>query len=157
MELAVLKKRYSELQKKYKLVPFFRLNKDFEIDKIDKETESLARAIRKLMIDKIVNSMNFLEMLLNQINAPRLYLPFLKISTAEDRKLMDELYSKMGALSILSLELEINSSEKKEVEAIRKISDAWTLLKPGFMKIVEKIKNPDAFLTAVKKEKSYFG
>ncbi len=157
MDLATLKKRYAEIQKKYKLLPFSKLNEDFEIDKIDKETERIARAIRKAMIDKIVNSLNFLEMLLNQMNAPRLYLPFLRTMTPEDRKLIDEMYSKLGLLSILSLELEIDPSEKKEAEAIKKISQVWNSIKPDFKKIVEKIKNPVSSQAVVKKEKSYFG
>ena len=108
MDLQELKKRYLEIEKKHKLPPFSKLNEDFEIDKIDKDTGYIARAIRKAMIDKIVNSLNFIEMLLNQMNAPRLYIPFLRTMNGDDKKLMDDLYARLGGLSLISLELEID-------------------------------------------------
>ena len=60
MNIAELKKRYENLTKKYKIPGFVELNKDFEIEKLDKEIDFLLRAIRKLIMEKIVNSMSFL-------------------------------------------------------------------------------------------------
>ena len=157
MDLQELKKRYLEIEKKHKLPPFSKLNEDFEIDKIDKDTDYIARAIRKAMIDKIVNSLNFIEMLLNQMNAPRLYIPFLRTMNGDDKKLMDDLYARLGGLSMLSLELEIDYSEKQESDAIKKIYESWNSIKPDFRKILSKIKNPSLSQSLIKKEKSYFG
>ena len=72
MELKDLKKEYSDLAEKYKLPSFKELNENFEIEKIDKDTEILLRDVRKVMMEKIVNSLGFLEMFLNPMNAPRM-------------------------------------------------------------------------------------
>lgn len=155
MDLQKLKKDYSDIEKKYKLPSFEKLNENFEVDKIDKDTDMIARAIRKAMIDKVVNSLNFLEMLLNQVNTPRLYMPFLRTMTIEDKKIIDNMYSSLGELTIISLELEVEYSERQETDAIRKIYDIWESLKPSFKKIIAKIRKPSA--PQMKKEKSYFG
>ena len=70
MGLKELKKKYADLSKKYKLPNFVNLNEDFEVEKIERDTDLLLKAIRKVMMEKIVNSMSFLEMLLNPVNSP---------------------------------------------------------------------------------------
>lgn len=155
MDLAALKKNYAVLKKKHNLPPFEKVNENFEIDKIDKDTEIVIRAVRKAMIDKIVNSLNFLEMLLNQLNSPRLYIAFLRSLTAEDKQLMEKMYYSLGQLSMASLELEIDYSEKQEAETIKKIYSTWISIKPSFKEILKKIRNPPVL--SLKKEKSYFG
>src|SRR3989344_4566905 len=103
MELNELKKQYSELAKKYKLPDFKAINEDFEIDKIDKETDCLLRLIRKVMMEKIVNSVSFLEILINPVNAPKIYINHIKNLNSEDRKVVDDIYSSLSELSVLSL------------------------------------------------------
>ncbi len=156
MTLEALKKEYEKFAKKYNLPSFRDLNLDFEIDKFDKETDFLLRAIRKLMMEKIVNSMTFLEMLVNPINAPRMYLPYIRSMSVEDKKMIDDAYSNLADLSILSLDLEIDSNEKTETDLIRKIYDKWKELKPGFIKILQNMKHPKN-LNNNRKERSYFG
>lgn len=155
MELKDLKKEYGVLAKKYKLPSFQEVNENFEIDKIDKETDCLLRLVRKVMMEKIVNSLSFLELLLNPMNAPRIYLDYIKSSISEDKKEIDKIYTSLGALSLASLDLEIDYTEKKEAEMIRRIYDSWIALKPEFRKILKNMKHPNNII--VKKEKSYFG
>lgn len=155
MDLKTLKKEYGILSKKYKLPEFSDLSHDFEIDKIDKDTDYLLRNIRKLMMEKIVNSMSFLEMFNNPMNSPRMYLPFIKTLTVEDRKLIDSIYFSFADLSMASLELEIGSSEKKEAELINLVFNTWNKLKPNFLGILESMKKPREFDN--KKERTYFG
>ncbi len=150
-----LKKLYIPLGKKYKLESFEYLSDNFEIDKIDRETESLLRLIRKVMMEKIVNSVNFLEMLLNPVNAPRMYLSYARSLSQEDRKVIDEIYSALGEISLLSLDLEIDYAEKKEAEMINVIVSTWESCKPKFRKILSGVKKPAS--AVAKKEKSYFG
>jgi len=155
MELKDLKSRYSELAKRHKLPSFIQVNENFEIDKIDKDTECLLRLVRKVAMEKIVNSLNFLEILLNPVNAPRIYLSYIRSINAEDRKSIEKIYSAFGALSINSLDLEIDYSEKKEAEMIKSIYNIWMSLKGDFRKILASLKQPNGFVA--KREKSYFG
>jgi len=154
MELKDFKKEYAELSKKYKLPEFKEMNEEFEIDKIERESECPLRLIRKAMIEKIVNSLGFLEMLLNPANSPRIYMPYLKNMTVEDKEIIEKIYSELADLSLSSLLLEVEYSEKGEAELIKKIYSTWDSNKADFKKIIINVKNPK---TIVRKEKSYFG
>ncbi|HLF53597.1 MAG TPA: hypothetical protein VI544_00275 [Candidatus Nanoarchaeia archaeon] len=154
MNLAELKKNYSVLEKKHKLPSFSSLNEDFEIEKVRRGEETLVRTIRKTMMEKVVNSLGFVESLLNPMNAPRMYLAYIKSITSEDKKGMDEIYSSLSEVVLASLNLEIDYSEKKEADMINQIFKTWTSLKPGFRKIIGNMQKP---IFSPIKEKSYFG
>jgi len=154
MELDELKKEYAKLEGKYKLPNFKQINEEFEIDKIERESECLIRVVRKAMIEKVVNSLGFLEMLLNPMNAPRIYMSFLKSMSQEDKEIIDKLYSSLAELSLASLALEVEYSEKAEAELVKKIYSTWNSIRGDFKKLIENVRNPK---TLAKKEKSYFG
>ena len=154
MKLEELKKNYSILEKKYKLPSFKELNEDFGIEILRKGEELLLRSVRKVMLEKIVNSLSFVEMLLNPVNAPRMYFVYLKSVNSEDKKDLDKIYSVLSDLVLASSELEIEYSEKGEAEMITKIVRDWNSVKPLFMKILKRVQNP---VSSVQKEKSYFG
>ncbi len=153
-DLKDLKMAYGELEKKYKLPSFKEMNEDFEIDKIDKESDCTIRIVRKVMMEKIVNSLNFLEIFLNPVNAPRIYYSYLKSMGSEDKTLIEEMYGKIGALSLKSLSMELEYHEGKEAELVKESYQLWQNLKPNFAKIMKNIMNPQAVNN---KEKSYFG
>jgi hypothetical protein len=155
MEVKELKAEYATLAKKYKLPSFIELNENFEIEKIDRESETLLRAVRKVVIEKIVNSLGFVEMLLNPINVPRLYVPFIKSMAQEQKILLDQVYWKFSELSTGSLACEIHYDENKEAELIRKTNTTWNEIKKDFGKLLENISKPKTQIE--KKEKSYFG
>lgn len=156
MNLIDLKKQYDSASKKYKLPSFEELNSNFEIDKIDKETDNLLKNIRKVMMDKVVNSLQFLDMLSNPVNAPRVYQQYLRSMSLEDKKEIDKIYDVLGILSLGSLDLEIDPSEIKEAELIKKILISWNSVKPSFRRILDNMKHPSVNGNS-KKEKSYFG
>lgn len=145
---------YGDLVKKYSLPNFGALNLDFEVEKLDKDTDHILRAFRKIMMEKVVNSMGFLEMLVNPINAPRMYLPFIRTMTVDDKKIIDSLYMRMAELSLLSLDLEVESSEKREALLLSQVFNAWQKIKPDFKKLLASMK---VIRGIVKKELSYFG
>lgn len=155
MEINDLKKEYDILQKKYDLPSFQELNENFEIDKIDRNSFTLMRSIRKIVMEKLINSINFLEFLINPVNAPRMYLNYLKNISVSDKQLIDEIYSSFAKISLDSLELEVNYSEKKEALLIVNVNKLWNEKKEDFSKILVNIKNP--IPQEAKKEKSYFG
>jgi hypothetical protein len=124
-ELKDFRKKYEGFAGKYSLPGFSELNGDFEIDKIDKESEYFLRVIRKVMMEKVVNSLNFLDMLMNPVNAPRIYHGYIKGMSVEDRKVIDELYVSLGELSVISLGMEISYDEKEEAKLIKDIFKSW--------------------------------
>ena len=106
------------------------------------------------MMEKIVNALGFLEMLLNPTNAPRMYIPFLSSMTVEDKKEIDEMYDVLAKLSLSAILLETNYEEKKEASAINNIYQSWQKLKNKLESIVKKIEHPSM---QQKREKNYFG
>jgi hypothetical protein len=154
MKLEELKKNYSILEKKYKLPSFKELNEDFGIEILRKGEELLLRSVRKIMLEKIVNSLGFVEMLLNPVNAPRMYFVYLKSVSSEDKKDLDKIYSVLSDIVLASSKLEIEYSEKGEAEMITKIVKDWNSIKTAFIRIIERMQKPVSTPT---KEKSYFG
>lgn len=151
-------KEYDALAKKYKLPSFTQINDHFEIDKIDRETFNVLRLVRKVMMEKVVNSISFLELLSNPSNTPRIYYAYMRSMTGEDKRIIDKLYDSLSKLSVESLELEIDGTEKREAEIIKKIYDVWTSAKPGFRIILKHMRSPNGIGdNGQKKEKSYFG
>jgi len=154
MKLEELKKSYSILEKKYSLPSFSELNEGFGIEILRKGEELLLRSIRKTMLDKIVNSLGFAEMLLNPANAPRMYFVYLKSMTVEDKKDIEKIYSVLSDIVLASSKLEIEYSEKGEAVMINKIVKDWNSIQPLFINVIEHMQNPVSTPT---KEKSYFG
>jgi len=155
MELEDLKEEYVKLGKEYKLPSFKELEEGFEIAKIEKDTETILRAVRKVMMEKVVSSLGFVEMLLNPMNAPRMYLNYIKLMGGEDKKSIEKIYSSLADLSVYSLEREVDYDEKGEAELIQKIFDTWGNVRPEFRKILASMKKPNN--SSMMKERSYFG
>ena len=106
-------------------------------------------------MDKVVNSLGFIDMLLNPVQAPRIYQSFIKNISAEDKQLIENLYEIFGRLSLDCMPLELDYSEKNETDMIKKIFNSWKLSKDDFKKLLTRVGNPVQNHT--KKEKSYFG
>jgi len=153
-ELEDLKKDYSELEKKYKLPSFDEINDNFEIEKMDRKSDVLLKIIRKVMMDKVINIMNFLEMFLNPMNAPRMYHGYLKAMAESDKKVVEGIYGQLADLIFISLERDIKYDVAKEAEVVKKIIDVWSKVSVDLDGLIIKMKNPGE---SVKKEKSYFG
>jgi hypothetical protein len=155
MKIKELKENYEKLAKKYSLPDFDDLNNNFEIGKINRDNGVLLRTIRKIIMEKVVSSLGFVEMLLNPVNAPRMYQPFIRTMDIEDKKGIDKIYLSLSDLSMGSLECEIDYNEKSEAELIKKIFAAWNEIKPEFRNIFAKIRKPNS--VSAKKDKSYWG
>ncbi len=154
IKLEELKRQYAEIQKKYDLPSFEEINPSFELEKIDRETEILVKLIRRLMIEKIINVMSFIEMLMNPAQAPRMYHPFFKVVTEKDQKMMGDIYEKMAELIFSSLENDSEYVEKKEAMLIKEIFSKWGEISGDLDILIKRIKNPGE---AVKKNREYFG
>jgi len=155
MELNILKKNYSELEKKYSLPSFKELNNIFEIEKIENESDLLLRVIRKIMSEKVFNTLNFIEMVYNPQSAPRMYHNYIKFMDSSDKKILDKLYASLSEIVLGSLSLEVESNDSLEADMIKKIYKTWNENKNSLKSMFDRVKNPSK--EEIKKEKSYFG
>lgn len=157
MELNELKKRYSVYEKKYKLPSWKEICEDFDIERvIERDTDYLLREIRKLVVDKVVSYLRFFELLLNPGNAPLFFLILIKGMNGNDKKLIENIYFKLGGFEILVIALDIEYSEKAEAEFLLKIYKEWQSVKDDMKKFSETVmRNWNS--KGEKKDRAYFG
>ncbi len=156
-DLSELKKDYEVLKKKYSLPKFEDLNEDFIIEKIDAKSDVLLKIIRKIILDKIYNIASFFDNLFSGQGVPRFYYSYLKNSTEEDKKKINDIYSKFGQLIKESLVLEAKSSEKDEADFVNKCYSVWRECQKDLIEITKKVAQENGSSTNEKRERSYFG
>ena len=156
-DLEDLKKEYLKLQQKYELPSFEELNNDFQIEKAsENETDFLLREIRKLIAERLFNYLRFIESLLNPIGVPMFVYSIIKTLDVKDKDNLTEMYKKLAKKEVDLLELDIASTEEKEVEFIKDSYKLWQEIKKDILEVVEAIKkNWDTKVEADKKD--YFG
>lgn len=154
-DLQKFKEAYDALAKQHALPSFVALNNDFELDKISQESMTVLRAVRKALMEKVFNLLNFLEMLLNPVNAPRTYLPYIKAMTNDERKAIDVLFGTFGKLTLRALPLEVEYSEKREAGMIKDIAKTWSDAKQELAHLMGRVGAPTD--NGAKKERSYYG
>lgn len=155
--LEEMKKDYEKLQKKYGLPSFKELNEEFDIEKAaEHETECLIREIRKLVMEKVIAYLRFIEMLLNPSNAPLFFFALVKGLTASDKRILDKLYDKLGSFELEVIELDCNYNEKAEAEFIKKILLEWKDVREEMLNLIEVLKR-NWNQKSKKDERGYFG
>jgi hypothetical protein len=153
MELDNLKKDYDVLARKHSLPGFKEINEAFEIEKIERDSEVLLQLVRKVCMDKALHFLNFLEMIQNPVNAPRMYHTYLKSMSEEDKKKVDEIYMALGDLSLRSLKLEFSYNEVEEAKFLKALYSLWKSMDGDITEIIDGMMSGK---TQSKKEKSYF-
>ena len=142
VSLEDLKKNYEILRKKYSLPNFNEMNRDFEIEKLqEKETETLSREIRRVMVDKNLAYLKFIEMFMNPSNAPMFFLALVKTLDSDSKKLLEELYKDLGMYEIKSIRLDNIYDEKKDAEFIKAYYKKWQDIKEKFEKIMKSVED----------------
>ena len=156
-KLELLKNDYSKLAEKYKLPSFRELNEEFDIEKVQElETETLLREIRKVMMDKALAYLRFIELLLNPSNAPMFFFAILKGLDSADKKLLEDLYTRLGRIEIEVVGVDNDYSEKSEAEFIKHLVSGWKGIKEDMKKISASLqKSWDK--KSERREKSYLG
>jgi len=156
MELKDLKTSYEKLSKKHKIPSFRELNECFEIDRIERDTDSVLREVRKVMMDKIIGYIRFLEMMISPAQAPPMFMIFVKSVSDSERKTIENVYKNFVDLELTALKLEIDYSEEGEAKSIKDIFNVWNKIRPDMRKVLGVMeKNWNS--ASVKKEKGYFG
>jgi hypothetical protein len=141
-DLTKLKEKYRILQLKYNLPSFEKLNEDFQIEKTtESETDFVLKEVRKSVTDKFFNYLRFIESILTPTNAPMFVFAITKTLGIKEREKMIELYKRIAKVDIDLIELDIEYSEEKEANAIKKYYEMWQGIKKELLEIVGVIKN----------------
>jgi hypothetical protein len=155
--LEELKKKYSVFEKKYKLPSFQQLNEDFDIEKASEhETDYPLREIRKLIMDKVIAYLRFIELLLNPSNGPMFFFALVKALNGTDKAVLEKVYNKLGEFEIDVIELDNSYSEKNEAEFIMKVHKRWQDIKKDMADLVEALRR-GWNSNSEKKVKGYLG
>ncbi len=157
MSLKDFKKKYSEFQIKYNLPSFEELNDCFQIEKAsENETDFILREVRKIIADRIFNYSRFVESLLNPVNVPMFVFSVIKTIDVKEKEKLTEIYKKLAKNEINLIELDISSTEEKEVEFIQESFQLWQEIKKDLLEIIKVVKkNWDIEVEEGKKD--YFG
>jgi len=140
-DLTKLKEKYRTLQIKYNLPSFEKLNEDFQIEKAtESETDFILKEVRKSVTDKFFNYLRFIESILTPTNAPMFVFAITKTLGVKEREKMIELYKKIAKVDIDLIELDIEYSEEKEANSIKKYYEMWQDIKKELLEIVGVIK-----------------
>jgi len=140
-DLQRLKEVYRGFQIKYDLPSFEKLNEDFQIEKAaELETDFVLREVRRYITDKFFNYLRFIESILSPSNAPMFVFAITKTLGLKERENLIELYKKIAKVDIDLIELDIQYSEEKEANSIKKYYEMWQNIKKDFLEIVEVIK-----------------
>ncbi len=152
-----LKKEYAVLARKHKLPAFDALNRDFEIEKVyERETDYLLREIRKVVMDKVLGYLRFIELLLNPTNAPLFFFGLVKSMGMDDRKTLEKIYSRLGEFEIDVIDLDNDYSWENEVKFVNKVFKEWQEIKGDLKGVVGSLRSGWSQKTE-KKEKGYAG
>jgi len=140
-DLEQLKETYKILQEKYGLPDFDQLNTEFQIEKVaEYETDFILKEIREITTNKFLNYLRFIESILNPSNSPMFMFAIVKTLGTKERETLSEMYKKIAKIEIDLIELDLEYSETKEADSIKKYYEMWRGIKKELLEIVEVIK-----------------
>ncbi|MBI5149112.1 hypothetical protein HZA33_05520 [Candidatus Pacearchaeota archaeon] len=155
--LEKLKQDYVKLKSKYRLPEFDKLNRDFEVEKVsERETDYLLRELRKVIAEKEIAVLRFLEMLLNPSNAPFFIFTVIKNLSASDKKVIEKIYSAICEFEISAVALDLIYDEKKEAEFIKNAVKKWDSMQDDLEEFSDLIYRAYK-ASGEKSKKDYFG
>ncbi len=123
--LEELRKEYGKIKEKYELPEFSDLNKLFDVEDIEVDTEFLLRKFRRVISERIAGYLRFIEIILNPSNAPMFFFKMIKKLEEEDRKNLSEVYDVLGKFELDLLSLDIDYFEVREAEFIKNVYEVF--------------------------------
>jgi hypothetical protein len=140
--LEKLKEEYGKIQKKYSLPTFQELNELFDIEDIDIETDFLLRRVRRVVSERMEGYLKFTDMIMNPQNSPMFFFKLMKKLDSKDREMLTGIYEKLGNIEVELIELELDYSEKKEADFIKKYFSSFQKdIKPKLLEVISRLKN----------------
>jgi len=155
-EVFDIREKYGKLKSKHNLPDFEKLNDDFDIAKIDCDSLTLLRDVRKAMILKFSSVMQFVELLINPTNGSMFNMFLVKGINGEEKEILKELFGKLGEIEIDSFGLDVNYNKRKEADFVKEKFKVWQNLKPEIKKVMDVLKI-NWSKSSGKKQRSYFG
>ena len=152
-----LKEKYEVLREKYDLPSFYELNKVYDIEELDCESDFMLRKIRRFMSEKLAGYMRFIEVLLNPSNSPIYFFKLIKKLDESDREALNVMYDSLGKIEVETISLDLNYSEEKESEFIKKLYKMFNdEIREKLLGVLKKLGNGE---NEIKKDVngSYFG
>ena len=152
-----LKEKYEEYKKKFNLPSFYDLNKVFDIEELDCESDFFLRKIRRYISEKLGGYMRFVEILLNPSNSPIYFFKLIKKLDENDKETLNQMYEGLGKIEVETISLDLDYNETKEADFIKKLFKMYNEeLREKLLKIIRKLGNG---LDEKKKDTngSYFG
>lgn len=140
--LAELKEKYETFRKKYNLPAFKDINKAFDIEELDCESDFLVRKIRRYISEKLAGYMRFIEILLNPSNAPIFFFKLIKKLDNSDKEILTRLYEELGNIELETIALDLEYNEEKESNLIKKLYNLFNdEIKKDLIEILKKLGN----------------
>ena len=153
--LEELKDLYEEYEKKYKLPSFDELNKLFDIEEVDFETDFFLRKIRKTLSERILGYLRFLEIILNPSNAPMFFFKFIKKLEAKDKEQITNIYENLGRIELEIVKLDLEYKEETEAEFIKHITKTFQEIRKELLEKINKMTNNQE--NKIRESGTYFG
>jgi hypothetical protein len=151
-----LKEEYAGFKEKYNLPEFSELNKLFDIEEVEVETDFLLRKIRRVVSERIGAYSRFIEIILNPSNAPMFFFKLVKKLDSKDKEILGEIYEVLGDIEVATITLDLDYDEKKEAEFIGKMFHVFNdEIKEKFLKTIERLSGVND--NSKKYNGSYFG
>lgn len=139
--LEKLKRNYSQLQLKYDLPGFEKLNEDFSIEKLSEvETDYLLREIIRFISEKISNYFRVVESLINPVNVPMFNYTIVKALGVEEKNKLNEIYKKLSKVEVDLIELDIEHSEEREALFLKGFYFIWQDVKKDILEIFKVVR-----------------
>ena len=155
--LESLKEKYNLLKIKYELPGFDEFAKDFPIEKLAEfETDHILRDIKLLSSEKFFNYFRFIESLLSPSNASMFIFSVVKTFGEEEKNKLQMLYKKFSEIELEYIESDLDVSEKKDANFIKKLFIEWQEIKLELASIINNVRNNIGNKTD-KCRKDYFG
>ena len=155
--LEEFKVEYNKIQKKHSLPSFDELNKDFFIEKLhESETDFLIREVRKMVAERIYNSLRVIETFLNPSNAPMFVFSMVKTFTEKEKKMLTDIYKELARNEVELIKLDLEYSEEKEAAFINNSFKIWKKASKELLEVIKTVeKNWDNKTES--SGKGYFG
>jgi hypothetical protein len=119
--LIELKDKYEMFRKKFNLPSFNDLNKSFDIEELDCDSDFFLRKLRRFVSEKLAGYMRFIEILLNPSNAPIFFFKLIKKLDNSDKENLSKLYEELGNIELETISLDLEYNEEKEAQFIKKL------------------------------------
>lgn len=150
-----LQQELTAIIKKHNLPSFKELDIEFDISNIEHDGY-LLRAIRRKMIEKAELFCKILESLMLPDASSLSSIQESKILDENTRQNMLKLFKKLMVYDRISLSLEIDNDDKKNIKFIKDLYSEWKEIKPQLMEIVKNM--TDAWTKDDESlEEKYFG